>query len=81
MPFFPPSYQVTIFLPFWLYGSSASFQLVFHENCSIYRCLFDVFVWVDEFHVLLLYHLTLPQVYVFDDLKNIIKNANYMFIK
>ena len=24
--------------------SSANFQLVFHDNCSTYRCIFDVFV-------------------------------------
>ena len=45
-PFFP-SYPVTwkSFLQLWLYrSSSASFQLVFHEQCSACRCIFNVFV-------------------------------------
>ena len=53
------------------FGCVRGLLLVFNDNLTTCRCLFDVFVWVDEFHVLLLYHLTLPQVYVFDDLKNI----------
>ena len=42
------SYPVTwgSFLRLRLYKkSSASFQLVFCENCSTCRCIFDVFVW------------------------------------
>lgn len=37
----------------------ANLQLVFSENCSTGRCIFDVFVGGDEFHILLLYHLNL----------------------
>lgn len=40
--FFPvlPSYDVSFFQP-WLYRSPfASFQFVFHENCSTCRCIF-----------------------------------------
>ena len=41
MPFFP-SYPVMwkSFLQLWFYkNSSASFQLIFHENCSTCRCI------------------------------------------
>ena len=45
------------FSQLWLYRSpSASFQLVFSENCSTCRCTFDVFVEGSEFHILLLHH-------------------------
>ena len=37
--------------------SFCSLQLVFSENCSAFRCIFDVFVGVGEFHVHLLHHL------------------------
>ena len=35
---------------------SASFQLVFCENCSICRCIFDVFVGRVELYILLFLH-------------------------
>ena len=35
------------------------FLLVFHENCSTCRCIFDVFVEGGELHILLLCHLDL----------------------
>ena len=35
----------------------ASFQLVFSENWSTYRCIVDVFLGVTELHILLLHHL------------------------
>lgn len=58
--FFSSSYLIMcgFFLQPWLYRSpSASFQLVFSENCSTCRCSFDVFVEGGEFHILLLHHL------------------------
>ena len=36
---------------------SASFQLVFCENCSTYRYIFDMFMVGGELHVYLLRHL------------------------
>ena len=46
---------------FWCPRSSASFQLVFCENCCIYRCIPDAFVERDELHFhLLLRHLKSP---------------------
>ena len=38
-------------------SSSATFQLVFHEDCSTCRYIFDVFVRGDKLHILLLCHL------------------------
>ena len=54
-----PSYLLLCrsFLQPWLYKSSCQFQLVFSENWSTCRCIFDVFVEGGEFHVLLLHHL------------------------
>ena len=55
--FFFLSYLVTwgSYLQLWLYKrSSASFQSTFCENCSTFRCIFDVCVGGGEFHVLLL---------------------------
>ena len=42
--FFPPSYLAMqrSSLQLWLYRSSVHFQLVFCENCSTCRCIFDV---------------------------------------
>ena len=42
---FFPSYPIVCvsFLQPWLYRSPVSFQLVFSENCSTCRCIFDVF--------------------------------------
>lgn len=55
-PVLPAS--VEAFVQVWVYkNSSASFQLVFCENCSTCRCVFDVFVGRDE---LLLCHLDHP---------------------
>ena len=46
------------FLQPWLYKSvSASFQLVFSENCSTCRCIFVMFMGRDNLHILLLHHL------------------------
>ena len=57
---FFPSYVITcvFFLQPWLYRSPyASFQVVFSENCSTCRCIFDVFVGECDLHILLLCHL------------------------
>ena len=61
MPSFP-SYLIIwrSFLQLWLHKRSARFQLVFCENCSTCRCIFDVFVGGGEHHALLLHHLDLP---------------------
>lgn len=61
IPFFP-SYLVMqrLFLQLWLYRSSASFQLIFCEKRSMWKCIFDVFVEDGELHVLLLHHLQIP---------------------
>ena len=58
MPF-SPDYPVMwrSVLQLWSYRSSASFQLVFCEQCSTWRCIFDVFVRKGELHILLLCHL------------------------
>lgn len=46
------------FLQPWLYGCpSVSFQLVFSENSSICRCIFDVFIGGGELHAGLLHYL------------------------
>ena len=56
--FFSSYWMFVSFLQPWLCRSpSASFQLVFSENCSTCRCTFDVFVEGGEFHILLLHHL------------------------
>ena len=47
------------FLQLRLYRSSASFQLIFHENCSACGCIFDLFVGECKLHILLLCHLDL----------------------
>ena len=66
----PSQFLFCLFHPTQLHGdlscsfdymrSSASFQLVFCENCSTCRCIFDVFVGEGELRVLLLCHLDLP---------------------
>ena len=51
---FFPSYPFTCvsFLQVWLFRSpSASFQLVFSEDCSPCICIFDVFIRGDKLHV------------------------------
>ena len=57
--FFLSSYQVVreFLLLFWESKSSASLQQVLCENRSICRCILDVPVRRDEFHVLLFHHL------------------------
>ena len=52
---FSSLHYVCMFQP-GLYRSSASFWLVFSENCSTCRCIFDVFTEGDELHTLLLCH-------------------------
>ena len=57
-----PSYPILYgsFLQPWLYRSlSATLQLVFSENFSTCRCIFEVFMEVGESYVLLLQHLDL----------------------
>ena len=55
--------------PFWCPRSSVSVQLVFCENCCIYRCIPDASVERDELHIfLLLHHLYSPPLYwIFKD--------------
>ena len=49
------------FLQIWLKKRcSASFHLVFCENCSPCRCIIDVFVGVGELHIFLFCHLDPP---------------------
>ena len=57
--FFPSEPIICVsFLQPWLYRSlSASFQLVFHDNCSTCRHILDVFVGEGKPHTLSLYHL------------------------
>ena len=61
---FSPFYIVMqeSFLQTWFYRSSATFQLVFQENCSTCRCIFYVFVGAGsgELYVPLLCHLDPP---------------------
>ena len=55
---FFPSYPITYasFLQPWLLRSpSSSFKLVFSENYSTCRCIFYVFLWGGELHILLSY--------------------------
>ena len=55
-----PSYQIAhgSSLQPWLHRSlSASFQLVFRENCSTCRCIFNVFMCCGVFHICLLHRL------------------------
>lgn len=65
--FFPLSYPDTwqSFLQPWLYGNSASFQLVFQENHSTCRCIFDMFIVGGELHILLFCHLDRPHIFLF----------------
>ena len=64
---FSLSYPATrqSFLQPWLYGNSAGFQLVFQENHSTCRCIFDMFVKGDELHILLFCHLDPPHIFLF----------------
>ena len=59
---FFPSYPITCtsLLQSVLYRSpSAIFQLVFNEDCSTCKYIFDVFLGVGELHIVLLHHLDL----------------------
>ena len=57
--FFLSSYPVVrgFSCPFRCPKSSANVQQVVYENCSICRCILDVLVRSNEFHVLLFCHL------------------------
>ena len=56
--FHPTQLCRDLYSPFPCPGSSASFQLVFCENCCIYRCIPDASTERDELHIhLLLCHL------------------------
>ena len=67
VPFLTPLFCFSFFCPTRLQGdfscpsgcpkSSANVQQVLWENCSIYRCILDVPVMSDEFHILLFHHL------------------------
>ena len=62
-----PSYPFLCesFLQPWLYRSlSDSFQLVFSENFSTCRCIFEVFIGGVEFHVLLLHLSSSPHTHI-----------------
>lgn len=78
-----PSYLIICgsFLQSCLFQSlSASCQLVFSENYSTGRCIFNVFVLGREFHVLLLYRLDLlPQIKKKKKLKSILKIFVYFY--
>ena len=52
--FHPTQLCRDLYSPFQCPRSSASFQLVFCENCCIYRCIPDASVERDELHVHLL---------------------------
>ena len=59
-PLFFHSYSIMClsFLQPWLYRShSSSFQLIFSENFSACRCIFDVFLAGSELQILLFCHL------------------------
>ena len=59
--FHPTQLCRDLYSPFQCPRSFASFQLVFCENCCIYRCIPDASMERDEFHVhLLLCHLESP---------------------
>ena len=40
------------FLYPWLYRHSASLQIVFGEDCSTCRCIFDIFMGGGKLHIL-----------------------------
>ena len=54
---FLPNYMWIILIVLFVQQSFSNFQLVFIENCSTCKCIFDVFMGEGEFHVLLLCHL------------------------
>ena len=64
-PFYP--IPCGSFLQPWLDRNlSASFQLVFNENCSTCKCTFDMFDGEGEFHILLPHHHDLLSwIYIF----------------
>ena len=49
--------NLRILQSWWYRSPSASFQLIFEENCSTGRWIFDVFMAGDQLHILLLSHL------------------------
>ena len=55
-PSFLPDYLWVFLTVLVIQTISANFQLVFNENCSMFRCILDVYVAGDEFHILLLHH-------------------------
>ena len=71
LPFLPD--YVWIFLTALVVHESFWQLLVFSENCSTYKCIFDVFVWGGELHVLLLRHLD-------QSLNVFFKNFIYLFL-
>ena len=52
--FFSPRYLIMweYFLQPGLHRSSASLQIVFHENCSTCRCIFDIFMGGGKLRIL-----------------------------
>ena len=60
-PLVPSSYQVVLYIPFHWSGTPVHSQLVFCMHFYVWRCIPDVSVERDVFHVhLLLCHLVLP---------------------
>ena len=55
-PSFLPDYLWVFLTVLVIQTISANFQLVFNENCSMFRCILDVYVAGDKFHILLLHH-------------------------
>ena len=69
--FHPTQLCRDLYSPFQCPRSSASFQLVFCENCSIYRSIPDASVERDELHVhLLLHHPESLAYYISHNLSN-----------
>ena len=56
---FLPNYMWIILIVLFVQQSFSNFQLVFSENCSTSKCIFDVFMGEGELHILLLCHLNL----------------------
>ena len=55
-PSFLPDYLWVFLTVLVIQTISANFQLVFNENCTMFRCILDVYVAGDKFHILLLHH-------------------------
>ena len=56
---FLPNYMWIILTVLFVQQSFSNFQLVFSENFSTCKCIFDVFMGEGELHILLLCHLSL----------------------